>query len=42
MEFVKNQDIAFEFGKQKGREQITVGFALETEKLLENGQKNDE
>lgn len=36
MEFVKNPDIAFEFGKFKRDSQLSIGFALETEKVLEN------
>lgn len=37
IEFVKNPDIAFEFGKVKSQSQISVGFALETNNLVEYG-----
>ncbi|CAH8281884.1 phosphopantothenoylcysteine decarboxylase/phosphopantothenate--cysteine ligase [Mariniflexile fucanivorans] len=36
MEFVKNVDIAFEFGKVKSKHQKSIGFALETNNVLEN------
>lgn len=39
MEFVKNPDIAAEFGRIKKNNQISVGFALETQNLLEYGEK---
>ena len=34
IKMVKNIDIAYEFGKIKGRKQVTVGFALETNNEL--------
>lgn len=37
IEMVKNPDIAFEFGKVKSSNQISVGFALETDHILEYG-----
>ena len=36
MEFVKNPDIAGEFGKVKTDRQWSVGFALETDNMIEN------
>jgi len=36
VEFVKNTDIAFEFGKSKTEKQISIGFALETNNILQN------
>ncbi|MBF2708417.1 phosphopantothenoylcysteine decarboxylase domain-containing protein [Flavobacterium soyangense] len=36
LELQKNVDIAFEFGKLKTVNQISVGFALETNNVLEN------
>jgi phosphopantothenoylcysteine decarboxylase/phosphopantothenate--cysteine ligase len=33
IEFVKNPDIAFEFGKVKIQNQVSIGFALETDNL---------
>ncbi|MBN1985177.1 MAG: hypothetical protein JW761_02675 [Prolixibacteraceae bacterium] len=39
VEFVKNPDIAAEFGKIKLPHQISVGFALETDNVIENAQK---
>ncbi|CCG53597.1 Probable Phosphopantothenate--cysteine ligase [Flavobacterium indicum GPTSA100-9 = DSM 17447] len=36
IEFVKNIDIAFEFGKIKKQHQKSVGFALETNNVLDN------
>lgn len=36
MEFVKNVDIAYEFGKVKSKYQKSIGFALETNNVLEN------
>lgn len=39
LQLVKNPDIAFEFGKVKRADQFSVGFALETENLLENARK---
>lgn len=38
IEFIKNPDIAFEFGKVKTINQISIGFALETDNLRENGE----
>jgi phosphopantothenoylcysteine decarboxylase/phosphopantothenate--cysteine ligase len=35
--FVKNPDIAFEFGKVKKDNQLSIGFGLETNDLLING-----
>lgn len=37
IEMVKNPDIAFEFGKVKSSNQISLGFALETDNILEYG-----
>lgn len=34
--FVKNPDIAYEFGKVKNDKQLSIGFALETNNILEN------
>lgn len=39
VEFIKNTDIAFEFGKVKTAQQISVGFALETNDIIENATK---
>jgi phosphopantothenoylcysteine decarboxylase/phosphopantothenate--cysteine ligase len=36
VEFIKNDDIAFEFGKIKTEKQVSIGFALETNDILEN------
>lgn len=36
IEFIKNPDIAFEFGKIKRPDQISIGFALETQNQIEN------
>jgi phosphopantothenoylcysteine decarboxylase/phosphopantothenate--cysteine ligase len=36
VEFVKNPDIAAEFGKIKTNQQISLGFALETNDVFEN------
>jgi len=36
LELTKNIDIAFEFGKVKKASQLSIGFALETEKQIEN------
>jgi phosphopantothenoylcysteine decarboxylase/phosphopantothenate--cysteine ligase len=36
LELIKNSDIAFNLGKKKVKNQILVGFALETENLIEN------
>jgi phosphopantothenoylcysteine decarboxylase/phosphopantothenate--cysteine ligase len=36
VEFVKNPDIAFEFGKIKTDKQLSIGFALETNDVFEN------
>jgi len=36
VEFVKNPDIAFEFGKIKTNKQISIGFALETNDVFDN------
>ncbi|NCO62394.1 MAG: phosphopantothenoylcysteine decarboxylase [Flavobacteriales bacterium] len=36
MTFVKNVDIAFEFGKVKTKQQKSIGFALETDNVLEH------
>lgn len=38
IEFIKNPDIAYEFGKVKSTNQISVGFALETDNLREYGE----
>lgn len=37
--FSQNKDIAHELGKNKAAGQILVGFAAETDSLIENGQK---
>lgn len=39
LEFVKNPDIAYEFGKLKKEDQISVGFALETDDIIDNAAK---
>lgn len=39
IEFVKNTDIAFEFGKSKSNKQVSIGFALETDNIIENASK---
>ncbi|MBN2166054.1 MAG: bifunctional phosphopantothenoylcysteine decarboxylase/phosphopantothenate--cysteine ligase CoaBC [Marinilabiliaceae bacterium] len=39
IELVETNDIAFELGKVKSNKQITVGFALETQSLIENAKK---
>merc|ERR1712023_588445 len=39
IELVKNPDILLWAGQNKAEHQLLVGFALETENLLENGQK---
>jgi phosphopantothenoylcysteine decarboxylase/phosphopantothenate--cysteine ligase len=39
VEFIKNMDIAFEFGKVKTASQISLGFALETNDIVENAKK---
>lgn len=36
IEFVKNVDIAYEFGKVKTQHQKSIGFALETNNVLDN------
>jgi len=36
IEFVKNVDIAYEFGKVKTQQQKSIGFALETNNVLDN------
>lgn len=36
IELIKNKDIAFELGKLKKENQLTIGFALETNNELEN------
>lgn len=36
IELIKNIDIALEFGKKKKKEQLSIGFALETNNQLEN------
>lgn len=38
VEFIKNPDIAAEFGEIKLPHQISVGFALETDNVIENAQ----
>lgn len=38
IELTKNIDIAFEFGKIKKENQLSIGFALETDNELENAQ----
>lgn len=37
IELVKNPDIAFEFGKVKSKQQLSIGFALETDNMIEYG-----
>lgn len=39
VEFVKNVDLAFEFGQVKKQHQISIGFALETNDVIENATK---
>ncbi|MFZ2285314.1 MAG: phosphopantothenoylcysteine decarboxylase [Lutibacter sp.] len=39
VEFVKNADLALEFGKVKNQHQISIGFALETNDIIENATK---
>ena len=39
LELTKNPDIALEFGKVKSPTQISIGFALETDNLVENGRE---
>lgn len=39
VKLIPNPDIAFEFSKVKLDNQISVGFALETDNLVENGRK---
>lgn len=39
VEFVKNVDLALEFGKVKNHHQISIGFALETNDIIENATK---
>jgi len=39
IELIKTRDIAAELGKVKGKEQFTVGFALETENEINNAEK---
>ncbi|MBE0422368.1 MAG: phosphopantothenoylcysteine decarboxylase [Lutibacter sp.] len=39
VEFIKNVDLASEFGKVKKPRQISIGFALETNDVLENATK---
>lgn len=39
VEFVKNVDLALEFGKVKNQHQLSIGFALETNDILENATK---
>jgi phosphopantothenoylcysteine decarboxylase/phosphopantothenate--cysteine ligase len=39
VEFVKNVDLALEFGKLKNKHQISIGFALETNDIIENATK---
>lgn len=36
IEFIKNVDIAYEFGKVKTQHQKSIGFALETNNVLDN------
>lgn len=36
IEFIKNVDIAYEFGRIRNDEQVSVGFALETDNMLDN------
>lgn len=36
IEFIKNVDIAYEFGKVKKTQQKSIGFALETNNVLDN------
>ncbi|MDP2388083.1 MAG: phosphopantothenoylcysteine decarboxylase [Bacteroidota bacterium] len=37
VELTKNPDIAFEFGKVKDPHQLSIGFALETDNIIEYG-----
>jgi phosphopantothenoylcysteine decarboxylase / phosphopantothenate---cysteine ligase len=39
VEFVKNPDIAYEFGEIKKPHQVSIGFTLETDDVLANAQK---
>lgn len=39
VEFINNVDIAFEFGKIKKPKQLSIGFALETNDIVENATK---
>lgn len=39
VEFVKNPDIALEFGKSKNKKQISIGFALETNDIFQNAER---
>jgi phosphopantothenoylcysteine decarboxylase/phosphopantothenate--cysteine ligase len=39
VEFVKNPDIALEFGKNKNEKQISIGFALETNNVFQNAER---
>ncbi len=39
VEFVKNVDLAYEFGQVKKQHQISIGFALETNDVIENATK---
>lgn len=39
LKLVPNLDIAFEFSKQKKANQIAIGFALETDNIIENSRK---
>lgn len=39
VEFIKNVDLALEFGKVKNQRQISIGFALETNDIIENATK---
>lgn len=39
IKLIPNPDIAFEFSKVKTDSQISIGFALETDNLIENGRK---
>lgn len=39
IEFEKTKDIAFEFGKMKKERQISIGFALETQNIIDNAAK---
>jgi phosphopantothenoylcysteine decarboxylase/phosphopantothenate--cysteine ligase len=36
LQFTKNTDIAFEFGQVKSKDQISIGFALETDDVFKN------